>query len=53
MRVPAIQTIILKPELIRLVRRGDSRKWQAHYKLEHVKTGIVKLTSSSRLESSP
>jgi len=38
MRVPTSETVIVKPELIRLVRRLDSKKWQAHYKLEKVKT---------------
>ena len=32
MRVPALQTIVVKPELIRIVRRENSRKWQVHYK---------------------
>ena len=38
MRVPALQTIVVKPELIRIVRRENSRKWQVHYKIEGVKT---------------
>jgi integrase len=38
MRVPSSNTVIVKPELIRLVRRDDSKKWQVHYKLENLKT---------------
>ena len=30
MRTPGSETIVVKPELIRLVRRGDSKKWQVH-----------------------
>ena len=50
MRVPASQTIILKPELIRLVRRGDSRKWQAHYKLDKVKTWFRVTTDTANVK---
>ena len=42
MRVPALQTIVVKPELIRIVRRENSRKWQVHYKIEGVKTWFRK-----------
>ena len=38
MRTPGSETIVVKPELIRLVRRGDSKKWQVHYKLDGIKT---------------
>ena len=37
MRLIASETIVIKPEQIRLVRRDDSKKWQVHYKLEAVK----------------
>ena len=47
MRVPTIETIIVKPELIRLVRRLDSKKWQAHYKLEKVKTWFRRSTDTA------
>ena len=50
MRVPASQTVILKPEQIRLVRRGDSKKWQAHYKLEHVKTWFRVTTDTANVK---
>jgi integrase len=47
MRVPTSETIIVKPELIRLVRRLDSKKWQAHYKLEKVKTWFRRSTDTA------
>ena len=47
MRVPTSETVIVKPELIRLVRRLDSKKWQAHYKLEKVKTWFRRSTDTA------
>jgi len=47
MRVPASQTVVVKPELIRLVRRDDSKKWQAHYKLENLKTWFRRSTDTA------
>jgi len=47
MRVPASETIVVKPELIRLVRRDDSKKWQAHYKLENLKTWFRRSTDTA------
>ena len=38
MRIVSNESIVVKPEQIRLVRRDDSKKWQVHYKLEGVKT---------------
>ena len=38
MRIVSTESIVVKPEQIRLVRRDDSKKWQVHYKLEGVKT---------------
>jgi integrase len=38
MRVIGNETVVVKPELIRLVRRDDSKKWQVHYKLDNLKT---------------
>ena len=37
MRYPAPNTVIVRPEQIRLVRRDNSKKWQAHYKIDGVK----------------
>ena len=37
---------MLKPELIRLVRRGDSKKWQVHYKLEGIKKWFRRSTDT-------
>jgi len=50
MRVPASETIVVKPELIRLVRRDDSKKWQAHYKLENLKTWFRRSTDTADLK---
>ena len=47
MRVPSVQTVVVKPEQILLVRRGDSKKWQAHYKLEKVKTWFRRSTDTA------
>jgi integrase len=38
MRVIGSESIVIKTEQIRLVRRDDSKKWQVHYKLDGIKT---------------
>ena len=50
MRVPALQTIVVKPELIRIVRRENSRKWQVHYKIEGVKTWFRKSVQTTDVD---
>ena len=50
MRVPSVQTVVVKPEQIRLVRRDDSKKWQAHYKLENVKTWFRRSTDTANVK---
>ena len=50
MRVPSVQTVVVKPEQIRLVRRDDSKKWQAHYKLEHVKAWFRRSTDTANVK---
>jgi len=47
MRLIATETVVVKPELIRLVRRDDSKKWQAHYKLENLKTWFRRSTDTA------
>ena len=47
MRVISTETVVVKPELIRLVRRGDSKKWQAHYKLDALKTWFRRSTNTA------
>ena len=47
MRVIATETVVVKPELIRLVRRDDSKKWQAHYKLDNLKTWFRRSTDTA------
>ncbi len=50
MRVIASETVVVKPELIRLVRRDDSKKWQAHYKLENLKTWFRRSTDTANVK---
>ena len=50
MRTPGNETIVVKPELIRLVRRDDSKKWQAHYKLESLKTWFRRSTDTANVK---
>ena len=38
MRVVSTESVVIKAEQIRLVRRLDSKKWQVHYKLDGIKT---------------
>ena len=47
MRVISTETVVVKPELIRLVRRGDSKKWQVHYKLDALKTWFRRSTNTA------
>ena len=50
MRVIGTETVVVKPELIRLVRRDDSKKWQAHYKLENLKTWFRRSTDTANVK---
>ena len=50
MRVISSETVVVKPELIRLVRRADSKKWQVHYKLENVKTWFRRSTDTTNVK---
>lgn len=50
MRIPSSETVVIKPELIRLVRRADSKKWQVHYKLENVKTWFRRSTDTTDIK---
>ena len=50
MRIPHSETVVVKPELIRLVRRVDSKKWQVHYKLENLKTWFRRSTDSTDIK---
>ncbi len=47
MRILSSETVVVKPELIRLVRRADSKKWQVHYKIENVKTWFRRSTDTT------
>ena len=46
MRYPSSTSIVVKPKLLRLVRRDDSCHWQAHYKVEGVKSWIRKTVNT-------
>ena len=50
MRVIGTETVVVKPELIRLVRRDDSKKWQVHYKLENLKTWFRRSTDTADIK---
>jgi hypothetical protein len=41
------ETIVVRENLIRLVRRPDSDRWQAHYKIESFNSWIRKATGTS------
>jgi integrase len=50
MREKADETVVLKKNAIRLVRRADSERWQAHYKVAGLSGWIRKATGESDLE---
>jgi integrase len=50
MRIASSETVVVKPELIRLVRRADSKKWQVHYKIENVKTWFRRSTDTTDIK---
>jgi len=50
MRVLGSETVVVKPELIRLVRRDDSKKWQVHYKLDNLKTWFRRSTDTADIK---
>ena len=50
MRGLSPDTVIVKPNLIRLVRRADSTHWQAHYKLDKIGKWMRKGTGTADLE---
>ncbi len=49
MRTPSHNSIIIKEEELRLVRRPDSKRWQAHYKIGDSKLWIRRATGTSDL----
>ena len=50
MRGLSPDTVIVKPNLIRLVRRADSTYWQAHYKLDKLGKWMRKGTGTADME---
>ena len=50
MRIPSSETIVLKPEQLRLVRRENSKRWQAHYKIDGVKSWFRKSVETDDLD---
>jgi integrase len=50
MRVPALETVVVRPEQIRLVRRENSKKWQVHYKIDGIKTWFRKSVQTTDID---
>ncbi len=50
MREKAQETIVVRPNEIRLVRRPDSDRWQAHYKVEDIGKWLRKATGTADLD---
>jgi len=50
MREKAVETVVLKKNVIRLVRRPDSERWQAHYKVAGLHGWIRKATGETDVE---
>ncbi len=50
MRVPSSQTIVVRPEQIRLTRRENSKKWQVHYKIDGIKTWFRKSVQTTDVD---
>jgi integrase len=50
MRVPSSQTIVVRPEQIRLTRRENSKKWQVHYKIDSIKTWFRKSVQTTDVD---
>ncbi len=50
MRIPSSETVVVRPELIRLVRRENSKKWQVHYKIEGLKTWFRKSVQTTDVD---
>ncbi|MCH9798342.1 MAG: hypothetical protein K0U17_00245 [Betaproteobacteria bacterium] len=49
MRTPSTETVVLKEEELRLVRRPDSKRWQAHFKVGESKLWIRRATGTTDL----
>ena len=50
MREKAVETVVLKKNVIRLVRRPDSERWQAHYKVAGLHGWIRQATGETDVE---
>ena len=50
MRVPSSETIVIRAEQLRLVKRDGTKKWQAHYKIDGVKKWFRVSTNSTELD---
>ena len=50
MREKAKETMVVRPNEIRLVRRPDSDRWQAHYKVEAIGRWLRKATGTADLD---
>lgn len=50
MRERAAETLVVRENEIRLVRRSDSDKWQAHFKVEAINKWIRKATKQADVD---
>ena len=50
MREKSEETVVVRPNEIRLVRRPDSDRWQAHYKVEAIGRWLRKATGTADLD---
>ncbi len=51
MRIVSSETVVIRPELLRLVRRDDSKKWQVHYKIDGIKTWFRRSVATTDLDT--
>ena len=50
MRVPSSETIVIRTEQLRLVKRDGTKNWQVHYKIEGVKKWFRSSANTSEID---
>ena len=50
MRVPSSETIVIRTEQLRLVKRDGTKNWQVHYKIEGLKKWFRSSTNTSEID---
>jgi len=50
MRVPSSETIVIRAEQLRLVKRDGTKNWQVHYKIEGVKKWFRSSANTSEID---